>query len=155
VNTPDSLTPPRLRAQPLATWERDGLRAALGKAGLPVDDIAEPDRLFWRFETLNDVPVGFGGLEVHGEHALVRSVVTLPPLRRRGIGRAIITALENEAELRGCREIFVLITGPAELFERLGYMPCDRAQMPDEICATQEFAALAAASARPMIKRLA
>ncbi len=153
MNTPDSPTI-RLRSQALATWERDGLKAALAGAGLPVDDIAEPDRLFWRFETLNDVPVGFGGLEVHGKHALVRSVVTLPPLRKRGIGRAIIAALETEAELHGCEEIFVLTTGPTDYFVRLGYALCDRAQMPDEICRTQEFAALAAASASPMVKPL-
>jgi N-acetylglutamate synthase-like GNAT family acetyltransferase len=153
VNTPDS-PPFRLRAQQLATWERDGLKAALAGAGLPFEDVAEPDRLFWRFETLNDVPVGFGGLEAHGKHALVRSVVTLPPLRKRGIGRAIIATLEAEAQLRGCEEVFVLITGPTDLFERFGYRGCDRAQMPDEICRTQEFAALTAASAKPMVKRL-
>jgi N-acetylglutamate synthase-like GNAT family acetyltransferase len=153
VNTTDSPTF-RLRAQQLATWERDGLKAALAGARLPVDDIAEPDRLFWRFETLNDVPVGFGGLEVHGKHALVRSVVTLPPLRKRGIGRAIIAALETEAQLRGCEEVFVLTTGSTELFSRFGYTPCDCAQMPDEICRTQEFAALMAAAASPMVKRL-
>ena len=153
MNTPDSPTF-RLRAQQLATWERDGLKAALAGARLPVDDIAEPDRLFWRFETLNDIPVGFGGLEVHGKHALVRSVVTLPPLRKRGIGRAIIAALETEAQLRGCEEVFVLTTGSTELFSRFGYTPCDRAQMPDEICQTQEFAALMAAAASPMVKRL-
>lgn len=153
MNTPDSPAL-RLRSQALATWERDGLKAALAGAGLPVDDIAEPDRLFWRFETLNDVPVGFGGLEVHGKHALMHSVVTLPPLRKRGIGRAIVAALESEAELRGCQEIFVLTTGPTDFFGRLGYASCDRAQMPEEICQTQEFAALAAASASPMVKRL-
>ena len=153
MNTPDSPTL-RLRAQQLATWERDGLKAALGGAGLPLDDITEPDRLFWRFETLNDVPVGFGGLEVHGKHALVRSVVTLPPLRKRGIGRAIVAALEAEAQLRGCEEIFVLTVGRTELFERFGYTSCDRGQMPEEICRTQEFAALTAASAGPMVKRL-
>ena len=153
MNTSDS-PPFRLRAQQLATWERDGLKAALAGAKLPVDDIAEPDRLFWRFETLNDVPVGFGGLEVHGKHALVRSVVTLPPLRKRGIGRAIIAALETEAQLRGCEEVFVLTTGSTELFTRFGYTSCERAQMPDEICRTQEFAALTAAAASPMVKRL-
>ena len=56
----------RLLALPLAAWERDGLKAALVKAGLPADHVGDPRLLFWRFETHEDVPVGFGGLELHG-----------------------------------------------------------------------------------------
>src|SRR6266446_4683900 len=92
---------PRLRALPLAVWERDALKAALVKAGLPADDIAAPDRLFWRFEREDDMPAGFGGLEIHVPDALMRSVVILPPLRRRGIGRSIGAAVELEARQRG------------------------------------------------------
>jgi N-acetylglutamate synthase-like GNAT family acetyltransferase len=145
---------PRLKAQPLAVWERDGLKAALAGAGLPAADVAEPDRLFWRFETTDDVPVGFGGLEIHGKHALLRSVVTLPPLRKRGIGSAIIAALESEAELRGCRNVFLLTTGSTDFFGRLGYAPCARTKAPRAIRDTQEFAALCPASASVMVKRL-
>ena len=70
---------------PLAVWERDGLAAALAKAGLPTEDIQASGPLFWRFEN-DDVPVGFGGLEIFEDQALLRSVVTLPPVRNRGIG---------------------------------------------------------------------
>jgi hypothetical protein len=51
---------PRVLAVPLALFERDGLKAALKKAGLPSDDV-----LFSRFETQDAVPVGFGGLEIY------------------------------------------------------------------------------------------
>lgn len=67
----------RLLALPLAAWEREGLKSALVKAGLPADDVGDPHQLFWRFESHEDVPVGFGGLEVHGDEALLHSVVTL------------------------------------------------------------------------------
>ena len=53
-----------LVATPLASWERECLKAALVKAGLPADDVAEPGSLFWRFETRVDIPAGFGGLEM-------------------------------------------------------------------------------------------
>ncbi len=76
----------RLQATPLAVWERDGVEAALVRAGLPADDLGDPDVLLWRFETYEDVPVGFGGLEIDGDDALLRSVVTLPPLRQVGMG---------------------------------------------------------------------
>jgi N-acetylglutamate synthase-like GNAT family acetyltransferase len=145
--------PLRLNAQPLATWERDGLKAALTRAGLPVDGIAEADRLFWRYETTDDVPVGFGGLEVHGEHALLRSVVTLPPLRNRGVGRGIVAMLEAEAELRGCRNIYLLAAGSTDFFGQLGYAPCEPAKVPPTIRDTGEFTALSPA-ANVMVKRL-
>ncbi len=41
---------------PLATFERDGLKAALRRAGLPCGP------LFWRFDTDDDIPAGFAGL---------------------------------------------------------------------------------------------
>ena len=48
-------------------------------------------------ETVEDIPVGFGGLEIHGSDALLRSLVTLPPLRQLGMGAAMVAVLETEA----------------------------------------------------------
>src|SRR5262249_15939506 len=70
------MTGRRVVATPLAAWERDGLKAALVKAGLPAEDVGDARLLFWRFETVEDIPVGFGGLEIHGSDALLRSLVT-------------------------------------------------------------------------------
>src|SRR4051812_47598365 len=92
----------RLLALPLAAWEREGLKSALVKAGLPADDVGDPHQLFWRFESHEDVPVGFGGLEVHGDEALLHSVVTLPPLRELGMGAAIVAALESRNAFIAC-----------------------------------------------------
>jgi len=146
--------PPRLNATPLAAWERDGVAAALKKAGLPADDVDSSGPLFWRFETQDLTPVGFGGLEIHGRDALLRSVVTLPPLRRRGIARAIVRALEAEARMAGCRTIWLLTTSVQDLFARLGYAECERATVPQPIRDTRQFAALCPASATVMKKSL-
>lgn len=145
---------PRPLAFPLAPWEREGLAAALAKAGLPANDVRETDRLFWRFEH-NDVPAGFGGLEVHGKDALLRSVVTLPPMRRQGIGSAIVAALETEARIAGCRNVWLLTTSAPAFFEALGYTQRERAAVPEGIRGTQEFAALCPANATVMTKALA
>src|ERR1700730_1253643 len=115
---------PRLLATPLAAWERDGLKTALVKTGLPADDVGEAGLLFWRFESLNDVPVGFGGLEIHGRDALLRSGVILPRLRGSGVGGALVEMLEPEAPARQCRAIYLLTTSQAEFFARLGYALC-------------------------------
>lgn len=142
---------PRLVAMPLAAWERDGLAAALKKAGLPYDDIGEPGRLFWRFQR-DDMPVGFGGLEIHGDAALLHSIVTLPPMRRRGIGRAIVAALEAEIPRRTCRAIFLLTAEP-DFFMPLGYVETSRGKVPKAIRTAPHFAAFVA-SATVMVKRL-
>jgi N-acetylglutamate synthase-like GNAT family acetyltransferase len=146
--------PPRLSATPLAAWEREGVTAALRGAGLPADDVATPGRRFWRFETIDLTPVGFGGLQIHDGDALLRSVVTLPPLRGRGIARAIVAALEAEARIADCRAIWLATTAATRLFDQLGYATCEIAVVPQPIRETPEFAALAAASATIMMKRL-
>lgn len=146
--------PRQLTAIPLATWERDGLASALRKAGLPAADVGKPDRHFWRYETREGVPVGFGGLEVHGPDALLRSVVTIPPMRGRGFGSAMVAALEAEAALRGCHTIWLLTASSEGFFARLGYVRHDRDNAPEAIRNTEEFASLCPASAALMVKRL-
>jgi N-acetylglutamate synthase-like GNAT family acetyltransferase len=146
---------PKLMARPLRDGERGALVAALAKAKLPTEDIEAPGRLFWRFETKDEVPVGFGGLELHGEDALLRTLVTLPPVRSRGVGTAIVAALEFEARLHGCRSLWLITMSAAAFFDRLGYARCDRAVVPQAIRATAEFAMLCPASAEILMKRFA
>jgi len=145
---------PQLTAFPLATWEREGIKAALKKVGLPAADVEAPDRLFWRFETADGVPVGFGGLELHGDEGLLRSVVTLPPIRGQGVGAAIVAILEVEARVLGCRTLWLLTTSAAEYFAELGYAECERVNVPPPVRATLQFAALCPASATVMTKQL-
>jgi N-acetylglutamate synthase-like GNAT family acetyltransferase len=131
--------PRRLLAIPLAPWEREGLKSALLKAALAVDDIGEPGVLFWRFETFEDIPVGFGGIEVHGRDALLRSLVVLPPLRQLGMGAAIVGLLEIEARALKCETMYVVTGSLRELFVRLGYAGCAVGNVPEQIRESREF----------------
>ena len=146
------MAPSRLQRAPLAVWEREGLKAALVKAGLPADEVGDPALLFWRFETFEDVPVGFGGLELHGNAALLHSVVILPPLRQVGLGAAIVFALEAEARACQCGAIYLLTTSAPDFFARLGYGPCAPADVPQTIRNSRQFAALPGATA--MVKHI-
>jgi N-acetylglutamate synthase-like GNAT family acetyltransferase len=143
---------PRLHATPLARFERDGLEAALRKAGLPTDDVDQEALLFWRFESRDEMPVGFGGLEVHAPDALLHSLVTLPPVRRKGFGAAIVTAIEFEARLLGCRSMYLLTTD-TRFFGKLGYSACKRADLPKSIAGSRHFRSPAQANATAMVKR--
>jgi N-acetylglutamate synthase-like GNAT family acetyltransferase len=144
---------PRIFAQPLADWEREGLKASLARVGLPVDDVDDPDLLFWRFES-DDVPAGFAGIEIFGQDALLRSLVTLPPVRRRGIGSAMVAKMEIEARARGARAIYLLTGDAVPFFARLGYAPCGREAMPVAISASPHFAKSRLASATAMAKQV-
>jgi N-acetylglutamate synthase-like GNAT family acetyltransferase len=142
----------RLIHTPLAPWEREGLKSALVRAGLPADDVDDPHLLTWRFEH-EDVPVGFGGLEIHWPDALLRSVVTLPPLRQIGMGSAIVDALEAEVGAHRCSTIYLLTTDP-DFFGRLGYAPCARSDVPAAIQSSHQFTAVWPPTVGVMVKRL-
>jgi N-acetylglutamate synthase-like GNAT family acetyltransferase len=142
-----------LVALPLASWERDGLRAALAKAELPAADVEGEGRFFWRFEH-SDMPAGFGGLEIHGGDALLRSVVTLAPVRGHGIGAAIFAMLETEATIAGCRTAWTA-SNAVGFLEKLGYEHVGTAEVPAPIRATPEVDTLLAADAKVMRKPLA
>lgn len=144
----------RLQASPLAEWEREGLKAALLGAGLPASDVDDPRHLFWRFETFEDIPVGFGGFEVHGHSALLRSIVTLPQLRHLGMGGAIVATLELEAHTHGCDTIYLLSATEEDFFEGLGYAPCPQSEVPDAIRGSREFAAATASNPSVLVKRI-
>jgi N-acetylglutamate synthase-like GNAT family acetyltransferase len=142
-----------LLATRLAVWERDGLKTALVKAGLPAEDVDDPHLLFWRFESSADIPVGFGGLELHPPDALLHSVVTLPPLRMTGMGSAIVEALEAEARVHKCRSIYLVTLSEADFFCHLGYARCMPKDVPDTIRRSRQFAMLDSSTATAMIKR--
>jgi amino-acid N-acetyltransferase len=146
----------RLIHTPLAVWEREGLKSALVRAGLPADDVNDPYLLAWRFETYEDVPVGFGCLEIYGDDGLLRAVMTLPPLRQIGMGAAMVDALEAEVRARRCRAIYLLTTSEADFFARLGYTLCALDDVPEAVRASQQFTALnpPTATATVMVKRL-
>jgi len=144
----------RLIATPLATWEREGVKAALVKAALPADDVEDPRVLLWRFETVEGIPAGFGGLEVFGSDALLRSLVTLPPLRQTGMGAAMVAVLEIEARALKCHAIYLLTGSDTNFFARLGYTACAHEDVPAEVRGSRQFAALCPPTAKAMVKRI-
>jgi N-acetylglutamate synthase-like GNAT family acetyltransferase len=146
--------PIELVAKPIPHGERAMLARALAKARLPVDDVDEPGRLFWRFESSDQVPLGFGGVEIHGKDALLRSLLTFPPAQKRGVGRGMVAALEIEALAAGAQRMWLLTMDAAPFFARLGYAECARDQVPAVIQGTAQWRLLCPASAVRMSKQL-
>ena len=123
-----------------------GLQEALVAADLPIDDIAEGGRRFFRFDR-DGQTVGYGGFEPHGQYALLRSMVVLPEARGRGIGRDVAEAVIALAYAAGCSEGYLLTTSAAGFFEHLGFKPVDRTDAPEEILATEQAKSICSTAA--------
>lgn len=94
-------------------------------------------------------------MEGDGPDLLLRSVVVPPPARDRGLGRAVVEALEAEAARLGAARLHLLTATAARFFEGLGYRPAERAAAPPAIAATAQLARLCPASARYLVKSVA
>ena len=127
---------------------------ALMTTHLLIDDLQGPDRTFYRFRLLGGDIVGYGGYELHGADALLRSIAVMPDAQGAGIGRAMALLLMSRAFDRGARQAYALTTTAAGFFEKLGFRPLDRAQAPAAILATRQAAGLCPASAPLLTRRI-
>ena len=72
--------------------------------------------------SLDGEPVGTARLRVAGGTAKAQRVAVLPDLRRGGVGRALMAAVEAEAHRRGLAEVVLHAQVPViPFYERLGY----------------------------------
>jgi len=130
------------------------LAAALAGAGLPTEDLEGGGRSFFAFED-NGRPVGFGGFELYGEDALLRSIVVLHEARGKGYGRAVTEAVLARAHQAGARTAYLLTTTAQAFFEHDGFKRIERAAAPASILATTQattICATAALLARPIVR---
>ncbi|WP_448206007.1 arsenic resistance N-acetyltransferase ArsN2 [Azospirillum sp. sgz302134] len=138
---------------PLADGERPSLDRLLAAEGLPTDDLTAPGRRFWRVADERGL-LGYGGLEPYGADGLLRSVVVPPDRRGGGAGRAVVEAMGEEARRLGVERLWLLTTGAAGFFERLGFRRTERASAPPDIASGAQFAGLCPSSATCMRRDL-
>ena len=132
--------------------ELAGFAKLLDAASLPRADLADPGRLFFRFEA--DSLVGYGGLEGEGADRLLRSIVILADHRGYGLGQALVAALERQARDLRVERLHLLTTTAAPFFRTLGYADTNRGAAPPAIAGLREFTALCPASAAYLMKAL-
>lgn len=124
----------------------------LSMAGLPVEDVSiERIALLAEYE---GAVAGLIGLEQFESTGLLRSLVVDPAIRRSGLGKALVCALENKAVSLGIDSLWLLTTDKDAYFESLGYSRQSRTSAPPPITATDEFSSLCPDSAILMSKRL-
>lgn len=145
-------SPARLRATPIGEADFAGLAFFLSDAGLPIADLCEPGRVFYRIEA--DDLVGYGGIQGEGPDRLLRSLVVLPNRRRVGLGGRVLALIEVEAERAGAERLHLLTTTAARFFRAHGYADAARASAPTGIASSAEFTRLCPANAAYLVKSL-
>lgn len=145
---------PFLRDEQVAASDPRLARALRG-AELPTEDLRTSPGRFFSYRTLGGTLVGYGGFELHGEDALLRSIMVRQQARGRGIARNMVLLLMSRAFEQGARKAWLLTNSAAAVFEKLGFQPADRSAAPAAIAQTPQAAGLCPATAVLMTRRIA
>ena len=133
--------------------DRAFVETLLAGNDLPVADLDDGNvRLF--VQEIDGRRVGVGGLEPHGEHALLRSVAVEASERGAGHGRALCERLLAEAVNDGIRTVYLLTTTATDFFAGLGFGEIERDAAPAAIRGTAEFSDLCPESAVVMRREI-
>jgi len=118
----------------------------LQQGDLPTDDLPLnlPDFLIAKE---HDTYVGVAGLERFGSVALLRSVAVDSQHQGRQIAANLVEQLLEKAKSAKMHELYLITTTADRYFERYGFKPVDRQQVPTAIQQTQQFTELCPASA--------
>jgi amino-acid N-acetyltransferase len=130
------------------------ITALLAQAGLPTDDLAPADLHHFIVALDAGDVIGTAGLEQHGLHGLLRSLVVAPDWRGHGLGAALVDAIEYRTRALGLRSLTLLTQTAAPFFGARGYAAIERQQAPAAVQHSTEFTALCPASSICMHKTL-
>jgi len=105
------------------TRDLGGVAAMLTAAGMMTEGITWPAGCYL-MAYLGREPVGVVGIETKVDAALMRSLVVIEPMRRRGVGKALVEAARAAAHTRGARRLYCLADGAAnDYLKRFGFKP--------------------------------
>ena len=141
-----------LEIRPAGPADFEAAKDLLQAAGLPVEDLSGDQLGHFLVASIGGAVAGVIGLEAFSGIGLLRSLVTRPDVRKAGIGRRLMAALEVRARRQGLQELWLLTTDADHYFETLGYRTRLREEAPDVIRRTSEFSTLCPADAVLMSK---
>lgn len=130
------------------------LRPLLAAARLPFEELETvlPDGLL--VARADGRLVGAVALQPAGKNGLLRSLVVDPVWRGRGLGAALLAALEALARERGVGTLYLLTDTAGGFFPLYGYVAAERAGVPSAVAATAEFQSVCPGSAVCLAKPL-
>lgn len=144
-------TPPRTVIAPASPDDRPAIEALLRDAGLPLAGMA--DARFAVARLAGEI-VGVAGIERHDTHSLLRSVAVSPAHRGKHLAEALIADRITWARGDGTQAVSLLTTGADRYFERLGFLPIDRAQLELQVPGSTQLTSSACSGAIAMTRQL-
>ena len=125
-----------------------GLRKTLKDATLPVEDLEDDSRSFFRGAGADGKTLGYTGIEHCEGAALIRSVVVLPEARGHGVGKSLTDATLRR--LAPGTTVYLATTSAASFFARPGFTVVSRAEVPASILSTRQLSGICPGSATIM-----
>ncbi|MDH3990480.1 MAG: arsenic resistance N-acetyltransferase ArsN2 [Gammaproteobacteria bacterium] len=132
--------------RPASSSDLNAIAALLAEFGLPTRGVVDFLDTFVVAE-LKGRLVGVGGIETHGNDALLRSLAVSPENQHCGIATAICDHLEAQAAQLGMDSIYILTETAEQFFAGRGYAVVARSVAPEAIAASEEFSDLCPQSA--------
>lgn len=129
------------RAEAAQPHELKAALELLRRSGLPEKDVAERWRHYFVVREDDGRVVGVGGLEVHGDDGLLRSVAVDPDYREQGLGQMLVEAAVTLARRLDLRAIYLLTTTAHDFFAKRGFADSPRDEAPEAIRSSWEFQA--------------
>ncbi len=90
---------------------------------------------------------GAAGLELWGDHALLRSVAVAPSHRDHRLAAALVA---DRVAFAHPRQVWLLALGSERYFAKLGFTPVDRASLPAALSRSTQLALPACSTAVAM-----
>ena len=116
------------------------IRTMVKDAGLAYADINEESHIeFWGMIAEDGTLKGVVGLESYSPHGLLRSLCVRGEMKGSGLGKQLLSRLEEEAKDRDINELYLLTESAASFFEHSGYEHVERMRVPSQIRSTAEF----------------
>ncbi len=132
---------------------RDQIIGLLTAEKLPADDL--PQSLTHFIAAVQDDNLaGAVGLEIYGNHALLRSMVVSLAYRGKGVAGELLTQLETMAHAKSIKEIYLLTETAPDYFARKGYQTITRQDVPEPVQQSSEFSYACPQSAIVMKKNI-
>ena len=122
----------------------------LEEAKLPLEGLEEQWGPGYAVAVEDGSVVAAAGIERYGRYGLLRSVVTAPAARGRGMADALVRNRLAWADTEGLEAVYLLTTTAADYFPRLGFERVEREALPIEIRDSREFASVCPSSAVAM-----
>jgi amino-acid N-acetyltransferase len=130
------------------------LRVFLQENTLPFEDVKLEGSIYFTYRDEDGTLIGCGGLELFGEHALLRSVAVVKSERGKNLGSKIVNDLIEKARSLNIENIFLLTETAHEFFIKRGFQDIERSNVPDSIHNSSEFASVCPSSAACMLYRI-